>query len=48
MDPQIRAEAMQLLKYAEKYETIDIRDVNSFTLNANLIALDFASSSASL
>ncbi len=27
MDPQIRAEAMQLLKFAEKYETFDIRDV---------------------
>lgn len=26
MDPAIRAEAEQLLKYAEKYETIDIRD----------------------
>lgn len=26
MDPQIRAEAMQLLKFAEKYETFDIRD----------------------
>lgn len=30
MDPQIRAEALQLLKYAEKYETIDIRDVRVF------------------
>ena len=28
MDPQIRAESLQLLKYAEKYETIDIRDVS--------------------
>lgn len=28
MDPQIRAEALQLLKFAEKYETFDIRDVN--------------------
>lgn len=27
MDPTIRAEAEQLLKYAEKYETIDMRDV---------------------
>jgi hypothetical protein len=27
MDPQIRAEAAQLMKYALKYETIDIRDV---------------------
>lgn len=29
MDPQLREEAMQLLKYAEKYETIDIRDVRN-------------------
>ena len=28
VDPAIRAEALQLLKYAEKYETVDIRDVN--------------------
>lgn len=28
MDPLIRAEAMQLLKFAEKYETFDIRDVS--------------------
>ena len=30
MDPQIRAEALQLLKFAEKYETVDIRDVLLF------------------
>lgn len=28
MDPLMRTEAEQLLKYAEKYETIDIRDVS--------------------
>jgi len=32
MDPLMRAEAEQLLKYAEKYETIDIRDVEFLNL----------------
>lgn len=27
MDPAVRAEAESLLKFAEKYETIDMRDV---------------------
>lgn len=50
MDPQLRAEALQLLKYAEKYETIDIRDVSdqSFILlmtNRDLIDHFIASTS---
>jgi len=32
MDPQIRAEALQLLKFAEKYETFDILDVKVLLL----------------
>ncbi len=32
MDPQIRAEALQLLKFAEKYETFDILDVKAILL----------------
>jgi hypothetical protein len=35
MDPQIREEAYQLLKYAEKYETIDIRDTFLIPTPAN-------------
>jgi hypothetical protein len=37
MDPQIRAEAMQLLKYAEKYETIDIREVSGIHIFKDFI-----------
>ena len=33
MDPQIRAEAAQLLKFAEKYETFDILDVFITSVN---------------